>query len=103
MGSGYTFGISADGYYDIAKQVNDDIIVLKNPTYSAHIHNGENMNNLIHIECIGSTLSLSVNGHLLAEVNDHTLTTGDIALGADCLYGSQFTEVAYDNIVVTAP
>jgi hypothetical protein len=85
-GNGYFLDISADGYYEIQKQVK-----------------GKGVTNLIHIECIGSTLSLSVNGHLLSEVTDYTFTGGDIALGANSCVGSQFTEVAFDNIVVTSP
>lgn len=99
----YGFGISADGYYSIAKFVNGDRIVLAGPTYSTHINKGLGVTDIIHIECIGSTLSLSVNGHLLTEDTDYTFTGGDIALATDSLSGFQFTEVAFDNIVVTAP
>lgn len=100
---GYHFEISADGYYAIFKGINGDIIGIKEPTYSGYIRIGKGVTNIIHIECIGSTLSLSVNGHLLAEVTDYTFNGGDIVLGADSTGGSQFTEVAFDNIVVTAP
>jgi hypothetical protein len=60
------------------------------------------MANLIHIECIGSTLTLSVNGYVMATVTDGTFSSGDIALAATALAGT-FTEVAFDNIVVTKP
>ena len=60
------------------------------------------MSNLIHIECIGSSLSLSVNGYLLRQVTDTTFTGGDIALAAEAQAGT-FTEVAFDNIVVSEP
>ena len=101
-GNYYDFGIGADGYYEILKWVNDKRVVLKTPTFSNYINRGQGETNLMHIECIGNTLSLSVNGHLLATVTDNAFTGGDISLGATALNGA-YTEVAFDNIVVTAP
>ena len=54
----------------------------------------------MHIECIGSSLSLSVNEHLLWEGTDTSFTGGDICLSATALTGT-FTEIAFDNIVVS--
>ncbi len=100
----YSFGISADGHYAILKHIDGDQVPLtgSTPIYSTHIKQGQDVINLVHIECIGSSLSLSVNGHLLEEVTDTTFTGGDIALSANALAGT-FTEVAFDNIVVTEP
>ena len=96
----YNFGISADGYYEILKFANENRIVLMSPTYSSYINQGVGAVNLIHIECIGSSLSLSVNGHLLWEGTDATFSGGDITLVATAL-ADTFTEVAFDNIVVS--
>ena len=98
----YSFRTSADGYYSIDKSVGGSWITLASVTYSSYINQGEDAVNLIRIECIASNLSLSVNGHLLWEGTDTTLTGGDIVLAADALAGT-FTEVAFDNIVVTKP
>jgi uncharacterized repeat protein (TIGR02543 family) len=98
----YGFGISADGYYEIGKFVDAEMTSLVGPAYSSYIHKGQDMANLIHIECIGSTLTLSVNGYVMATVTDGTFSSGDIALAATALAGT-FTEVAFDNIVVTKP
>ncbi|MCK4354207.1 MAG: zinc ribbon domain-containing protein [Dehalococcoidia bacterium] len=100
----YSFDISADGYYAITKWIGEGQLPLTGPTpiYSTYIHQGQGVTNLIHIECIGSKLSLSVNGHLLATVTDTTFTGGDICLAANALAGT-FTEVAYDNFVVSEP
>ena len=98
----YSLGISADGYYLIAKFVNGDQIPLAGPTLSSYINRGRDVINFIRIECIGSNLSLSVNGHALKRVTDTTFTGGDIALDATSWAGS-FTEIAFDNIVVTEP
>jgi len=103
-GNYYDFSISADGYYAISKYVGGDQVPLTGTTgiYSSYIYQGQGMTNLVHIECIGSALSLSVNGHLLSQVTDTTFTGGDIALAANAIVGT-YTEVAFDNIVVSEP
>jgi hypothetical protein len=101
-GNDYAFAISADGYYTLAKVVNGNVIAIVSPTYSSHINQGVGAVNLVHIECIGSSLSLSVNGHLLESVTDSTFSGGDICLAATSLAGT-YTEVAFDNIIVTEP
>jgi hypothetical protein len=98
----YYFRIGADGYYSIFKLVDGIWTALASVTYSSYISQGVDAVNLIHIECIGSNLSLSVNGHLLEQVTDTSLTGGDIALGADALAGTS-TEIAFDNVIVTKP
>ncbi|MBA7571990.1 MAG: hypothetical protein GH159_00525 [Dehalococcoidia bacterium] len=98
----YGFGISADGYYYAAKFVNAERSTLNEITYSSYINQGVGAVNLIHIECIGNSLSLSVNGHLLEQVTDNTFSSGDISLAANALSGT-FTEIAFDNLVVTEP
>lgn len=99
----YQFAISADGWYEVDAIVEgetQDVIV--GPTRSAHIIQGQDAVNLIRVECVGSTFKLSVNGHLLWEFTDTRFQAGDIALAGASLSGT-FTEVAFDNIVVTAP
>jgi len=98
----YYFGTSADGYYFISKFVNGNEIHLASATYSSYINQGVGEVNLIHIECIDSNLSLSVNGHLLEQVTDTTIAGGDIVLVTGALAGT-YTEVAFDNIVVSKP
>jgi len=98
----YMFGISADGYYAVSKWINDYETRLATITYSSYIHQGQGVTNLMYVECIGSSLSLSVNGHLLWEGTDTSLTGGDINLGA-CALDSTYTEIAFDNIVVIEP
>jgi len=98
----YNFRTSADGYYSISKFVNGNWIGLASVTYSSYINQGVDAINLIRIECIGSNLSLSVNGHLLWQGTDDTFTGGDIVLVADANAGT-FTEIAFDNIVVSEP
>lgn len=101
-GSYYYFAVSADGYYMVTKRVDGVRTALVEPTSSIHIGNGRGVTNLVRVECVGTSLSLSVNGHRLARLTDSALSGGDIALGVEAL-GSEATEVAFDNIVVSAP
>lgn len=98
----YYFCISADGCFQIGKVDNENDIILVDSTMSIHINQEPDVVNHIRIECIDSNLSLSVNGHMLREVTDTTFTAGDIGLAAISL-GDDFTEIAFDNIVVTEP
>lgn len=102
----YEYAISADGYYRLGKVVNEEPIELVPTTRSIHIHTGENAVNLMRIECVGSNLRLSVNGHLLAETEDSTYASGSLGLAATGWmeqHGKTFTEIAFDNLVVTTP
>jgi len=102
----YTFVISADGYYGIGKVVNWEIIELVPMTRSIHIHAGKDAVNLMRIECVGSNLRLLVNGHSLAEAVDFTFASGYLgfaATGWTEQHGKTFTEIAFDNLVVTIP
>jgi len=101
-GDCYRFGISADGYYLMGKFVNGNWVSLASATYSSYIDQGIGAVNLVHIECIGSSLSLSVNGHLLKQVTDTALYGGDIVLVAEAYEGT-FTEIAFDNMIITEP
>ena len=98
----YNFGISADGYYELFKVVHGSMTSLVSPTFSSHINQGWDVINLIHIECIGSSLSMSVNGHTLINTTDTSFNDGDIGFAASSWAGS-FSEVAYDNLVITEP
>ena len=48
-----------------------------------------------------NTLSLSVNGHHLQTVTDNSFKEGTVSLGANCKTSNSFTEVSYNNLVIT--
>jgi hypothetical protein len=100
-GNFYSFAISADGYFIIKRVVGGSGTNLAFST-SPYINQGWGVVNSVHIECVGNRLSLSVNGHLLAEVYDSANSAGDISLGVSSLDGT-YSEIAYDNLVVTEP
>lgn len=98
----YDLGISADGYFLLDVWVDGSRLNKSlGPTRSQHIRLGRNVVNVLRVECVGNTLRLSVNGHVLAEINDDNHPRGKIALSVDAIGGS-YSEVAFDNLVVTA-
>jgi hypothetical protein len=99
----YYFDISADGYYAIGiwNDATWEYTGLAETTYSAHILQG-NKTNRVRVECVGSRLSLTVNGHLLSSVTDSTCKTGEVGLEVSAMDGT-YTEVAFDNFVIYKP
>lgn len=100
-GRGYYLLISGDGHYAIVKGTDEGYEWLVDFTKSSAIRQA-NTSNHIRAVCQGSKLSLTVNGTLLAEVEDSEFTSGDIALTATS-YENAPAEVHFDNLVVTAP
>ena len=101
-GNNYGFDISADGFYGIVIDIAGVPEQLAGVTRSNHIRRGQNVVNSVRASAIGSTLRLSVNGHLLAEVTDTRLKSGHISFSVSSLAG-QYSEVAFTNLVVSEP
>jgi hypothetical protein len=97
----YGAAVSADGYYGIQKWVNGDVVVLAGPARSSYINTGIGATNRIRVEANKNALSLSVNGNHLRTVTDNSFKEGSIGLTADCLSSGPFTEVVFNNLVIT--
>ena len=98
----YDFGISADGYFLLDVWVDGRRLDKSlGPTASSRIRLGRNVVNVLRAECVGNTLRLSVNGYVLGEINDDNHASGRLGLSVDSFEGS-YSEVAFDNLVVTA-
>jgi hypothetical protein len=100
-GDGYYLRIAGDGYYSIFRAVDGESEPLVDWTTSTAIRKGQATNHIRAI-CDGSTLALSVNDQFLAEVEDSTFATGDIALTATT-FEDVTTEVYFDDLVVRSP
>jgi hypothetical protein len=98
-GDGYDLRISGDGFYGIHKFVDEEAETLVEWTESDVINQG-NASNHITAVCNGSTLELTVNGQLLAQVEDTTFTDGDVGLVASSFEEDEATEISFDNLVV---
>ena len=101
-GQGYFFLISGDGFFAILRADGTDSFEhLIDWTPSNVINKGNNANDIV-ATCEGDSLSLRVNGELLASVSDTRYRSGDIALTATS-YEAESTEVHFDNLEVTRP
>ena len=100
-GDYYDLGVSADGFYMLDVWVDGRRLSKSiGPTRSRHIRLGRNAVNVILAECVGNRLSLSVNGHHLAELIDNNHASGAVALSVDALAGS-YSSVEFDNLVIS--
>jgi hypothetical protein len=99
----YFFIISSDGYYTIGKSVGDDTVYIGQDTMLP----SDDINilldtNHIRADCVGSELSLYVNGKLLISVMDSDFPVGDVGLMAGT-YDTPGTDIHFDNFVVYDP
>jgi hypothetical protein len=100
----YFFIISSDGNATIAKVDGSTQTYLSNSgnmEYSPAIHTG-NATNRIRADCIGSTLTLYVNGQQVMSVVDTSYSGGDVGLIAGT-FDEGGVDILFDDFVVTRP
>jgi len=98
---GYLLRVSGDGQAAITRILNGKFEDLVAWAASDAVRQGNATNHLL-AACDGSHLSLTVNGRLVAQIEDTAFTSGDIALTATT-YTDTPTEIHYENLIVTAP
>ncbi len=104
-GDFYYFAVSADGYYAIYRRdaAGESLIpltgraMLRTPT----LRTG-GTENRIRAVCEGEQLTLYVNGEQVVQVEDATLTVGDVGMAAGTLRESR-TSVWFDDFEATVP
>jgi hypothetical protein len=100
----YAAVISSDGYYrifHISDRDGFELIDMEEWQPDDAIRQG-NATNHLRFDCIGNTLSLYVNGELVARVEDSNLTSGDIGLLAGT-YDILGTDILFDDLFVYSP
>ncbi|MCL4560615.1 MAG: hypothetical protein M1281_08375 [Chloroflexi bacterium] len=99
----YGLLISSDGYYGITKMKdgNHELLGTSELAYSETIRRGAAANQ-VEADCIGDTLTLTVNGDKMLEEKDAEFTTGDVGLIAGT-FATPGTDISFDNFVVTQP
>jgi hypothetical protein len=99
----YFFTVTSDGYYGVSKQLEDEISLIgMTELKSSSAINKADGENHITVVCDGNKLQFTVNGTLLAELEDDTFTSGDIGMIAAS--GEEpGTDILFDNLVVTSP
>lgn len=99
----YLLAISADGYYLVLRVVDGEATPLVGPEYSEEIRSGKAENHL-RAMCRGTSLSLWVNGELIAVTSDSALyEAGNVALFADAVQRGEIVVVAFDNFILAEP
>jgi len=98
-GAGYYGLVSGDGFFTILRENGENgFDVLVDWVESGLIKQG-NAQNRIGLSCLGSKISLYVNGELLAETSDSMFSSGDIGFTVTS-YELESTEVHFDNLTV---
>jgi hypothetical protein len=99
----YLFEISSDGYYSIGKYKDNQLLLIgmEQMQTSDMIRQGQAANR-IRASCIGTLLSLSVNGQKLSEVEDADFSAGDVGLIAGT-FETPGTDILFDNFKVLKP
>lgn len=95
--------VSSDGFYGIMKMTADggEIIASENMLESDKIIQGTATNH-IRFDCVGSTLTLYVNGTQIDQKTDAEFTEGNVGLIAGT-FDENGTDILFDNFVVYKP
>lgn len=95
--------VSSDGYYAIMKMTSDGGKSLghDNMLQSDKISQGA-ATNRIRFDCVGSTLTLYVNGSQIDQQSDSEYTSGNVGLIAGT-FGTGGTDMLFDNFFVYKP
>jgi hypothetical protein len=95
--------ISSDGYYGIMKMSSDGGMPIGNDSLleSDAINLGAASNH-IRFECVGSTLTLYINGTRVDQQTDSSYTSGNVGLLAGT-FDTVGTDVLFDNYIIYKP
>jgi len=97
----YYMEATSDGYYKIARFVEDEYSELVPWTVTTAIRAGRTVNHL-RVECVTNTLLFYANGTLLSQVRDNTFSAGYIGLMAGS-FDTPGVDVLFDNFSAVAP
>lgn len=99
----YFLIVASDGFQVIGKYQNGEIIYLSaDEMQQTDAVKGGSASNHLRADCIGSTLTLYVNGQQVASVTDTSFTSGDIGLTVGT-FDEPNASVTFDNFVVFKP
>ena len=99
-GSYYEAVIGSDGRYAIRQRQAGQAIALHAPVNPSPAIRPAGQMNRLRFDCVGSTLSLSVNGQQLIEVQDADYGAGRVGIRAGSSSEQPGTEILFDNFVV---
>lgn len=100
----YVATISSDGFYGFLVRKDGEsleLLNMENMLPSDSINLGD-ASNLIRLDCVGSTLTLYVNGDFVGETVDSSVGAGDVGLYAGT-FSIPGTDILFENFVVREP
>jgi hypothetical protein len=99
----YFAAISSDGYYGIMKMTNAGPVPIgKSSMLESDLISHGAVTNHIRFDCVGSSLTLHVNGSLVDQETDMDYTTGNVGLLGGT-FATPGTDVLFDNYYVYKP
>jgi hypothetical protein len=101
----YIIIISSDGYAGIARRFEgSDIQLISGDAMitSDAINQGAGATNKVQADCIGNTITLTVNGTKILTATDASITSGDVGLVASS-FSEGGVDITFDDFVVTKP
>ena len=100
----YFLVVSSDGYYGFLRRLGGgdiELIGMESMLSSDAVQLG-GASNHIRLDCVGSILTLYVNGEMVGQASDSALTNGDVGLYAGT-FEIAGTDILFDNFVVYQP
>ena len=101
-GNYYFFIISNDGFYGIGKFIKGQTVLLGQEEMQKSTLIQMNAVNHLQADCIGKTLTFTLNGTQLAATQDGDLPSGDVGVLAGT-FTQPGVDVSFDQFVVTQP
>lgn len=99
----YAASISSDGFFAIIRIIDGEFGYLgSDGMQPTDLINLGSASNTIRFDCVGSTLTLYVNGSQLISVTDSSFASGDVGLYAGT-FGTPGADILFDNFVVRQP
>jgi len=100
----YLFVVGGDGYYGIAKKIDNVWIDLSDSGggFNKNVIKAKPIMNHLKVTCNYEELTLEVNGSILIEVSAPDLRSGDVGLYV-AAFDEPGVEILFDNFVVTKP
>lgn len=100
-GNYYAAVITSDGFFGFWRRVDggDLEMIGGDQMQTSDTINLGGESNHIHLDCLGSTLTLFANGEQLGQVTDSTISSGDVGLYAGT-FDVAGTDVLFDNFFV---
>lgn len=99
----YALVINDDGSFGVAKMDKGKLGFIQEGDMPAKVLKAKDEYNRIRVDCIGSMLTLYVNGHLVVEVQDDSFASGDVGIGVGNSLDQAGIDALFDNFEIWQP